>query len=515
MMLYLTIAAIASFNLVGCSSSKPFSQTGHAVITQKWSPNESQEAGTRIAATQNRLESADGRPSDARSVDALSPGERKEPDQAPKNQYPMALWNDPNFQKQFMGTYGIRTDIEPEVTEVERETLSQVMNLMAEEELEQARKYLEKTVTADSSALFDFILGNIFFQKDDLETAAKWYGRAVEKFPDFLRAHKNLAMVQVRKNEFGPAIRPLTRAIELGEGTALSYGLLGYAYASVENHVIAETAYRRAMLLQPDSTDWQLGLAQSLFKQAKYADAAALLSQLISQHPENVDFWRLQANAFLGLDEPIKAAQNYEYLRSAGKADVDSLNKLGDIYVKEKMLDMAADVYAEAVERGPDRSPDAFIRNAKVLVSYGGLDEANELIRQIRKTSAKDLSNEQNIELLRLEARIALNKGADERQAELLQEIVQIDPMDGEALILLGQYFARENDPEKAVFYYERAEAIESVEAKARIRHAQLLVQESKYQEAVPLLESALRIEHRDEVAAYLKQVKAAAKQRP
>jgi tetratricopeptide (TPR) repeat protein len=86
--------------------------------------------------------------------------------------------------------------------------------------------------------------------------------------------------------------------------------------------------------------------------------------------------------------------------------------------------------------------------------------------------------------------------------------------MDGEALILLGQYFARKDNPEKAVFYYERAEAIEAVEAKAKIRHAQLLVQESKYQEAVPLLENALRIEHRSEVEEYLTQVKAAAKSR-
>ncbi|MBN1833390.1 MAG: tetratricopeptide repeat protein, partial [Deltaproteobacteria bacterium] len=260
--------------------------------------------------------------------------------------------------------------------------------------------------------------------------------------------------------------------------------------------------------------DWQLGLAQSLFKQEKYADAASLCNQLITQNPDNIDYWRLQANAYLGLEEPLKAAQNYEYLRTTGAADVASLNKLGDIYVKEKMLDIAAEAYAEALENDSIQSADPFIRNAKILANYGGLDEAEQLVQKIKEIYSGSLSNEQKVELLSLEARIALNRGADEKQAELLQEIVQINPLDGEALILLGQHFSQKNNPEKAVFFYERAEAIEAVEAKAKIRHAQVLVQGSNYQEAIPLLESALRIEHRSEVEEYLTQVKAAAKSR-
>lgn len=490
---------MALLALGGCSFTEAAKRKEHSEITEPWSQTESAKAGKDIESAQNRT---------AKSIS--QEGSRP----YTEDRYSAELWNDPTFRRQFMGSYGIRAEIEPEVTEIERETLSEVMNFMSEESAEGARKLLEAAITPDSSALFDFILGNIYFQEDELERAAHHYGQAVAKFPDFLRAHKNLAMVEVRNGEFQAAIRSLTRAIELGEAGAVTYGLLGYAFTSVENHVNAESAYRQAMMLQPDSADWQLGLAQSLFKQEKYADASSLCSQLISQSPENRDYWRLQANAYLGLGQPLKAAQNYEYLRTMGKADMEDLNKLGDIYVKEKMLDLAAEAYAEALVEDSVQSPDTFIRNAKVLVNHGGLNAAAQLVRQIDERYTGSLSDAQEVELLRLEARIALNKGADERQAELLQQIVGIDPMDGEALILLGQYFARKDNPEKAVFYYERAEAIEAVEAKAKIRHAQLLVQGSKYQEAVPLLESALRIEHRSEVEEYLTQVKAAAKSR-
>jgi tetratricopeptide (TPR) repeat protein len=178
------------------------------------------------------------------------------------------------------------------------------------------------------------------------------------------------------------------------------------------------------------------------------------------------------------------------------------------------MLDMAADVYAEAMGMNNGQSPDSFIRNAKILANFGGYEDAEKLTERIKDSFSGTMSDEQMVELLRLEARIALNEGADDRQAELLQEVVRINPLDGEALVLLGQHFSRKDDPEKAIFFYERAEAIEAVEAKAKIRHAQLLVQLSNYQDAVPLLESALRIEHRSEVEEYLTQVKAAAKSR-
>ena len=101
------------------------------------------------------------------------------------------------------------------------------------------------------------------------------------------------------------------------------------------------------------------------------------------------------------------------------------------------------------------------------------------------------LNDETKKELLKLHARIAVAEGAGDDEARVLEQIVAMDPLDGEALILLGQHYGRSNDPEKAIFYYERAESIDKYEADAKVRHAQLLVQLSRYSEAIPLLKSA------------------------
>jgi Flp pilus assembly protein TadD len=110
--------------------------------------------------------------------------------------------------------------------------------------------------------------------------------------------------------------------------------------------------------------------------------------------------------------------------------------------------------------------------------------------------------------------RIAVAEHAGEAEIRLLEELVALDPLDGESLILLGQYCARSGDTEKAVFYYERAESLEKHEADAKIRHAQLLVGQGKYGEALPLLRRAQDLKPRDDVQKYLEQVERVAKTR-
>ncbi len=67
-------------------------------------------------------------------------------------------------------------------------------------------------------------------------------------------------------------------------------------------------------------------------------------------------------------------------------------------------------------------------------------------------------------------------------------------------------------DLEKAIFYYERAASIEKYEADAKLRHAQVLVNQSKYAEALPLLRRAQLLEPRENIQEFLEQVERIAK---
>lgn len=422
-------------------------------------------------------------------------------------QIELELWNDPAFRRQFAQSYAAETEIEPKVTADELKQMQKVLDFIAADELDRALELLMKRRNDASSAVFDFTIGNIHFQKDRLAEAATAYEAAVAKYPKFRRAWRNLGLVRARQEDLRGALPAFSRVIELGGGDATTYGLLGYASSTVGDDLAAETAYRMANLLDPQTLDWKLGLARSLFRQRRFADAAAIVEMLMTENPDRGELWLLQANAFLGLNEPLRAAENYEIVDSMGQSTVESLGMLGDIYVNEQLFDLAVDRYLRALAMTPPLPLERAMRAAKVLAARGAADETALLADRIDAVHGATISAEDRKELLKLRARIAVARGEGGEEAKLLEEIVALDPLDGDALILLGRHLADAGDPERAIFYYERAAGLEKHEADAKVRHAQLLVRLGRIEEALPLLRRAQEVAPRENVQQYLDQL--------
>ena len=415
----------------------------------------------------------------------------------------LSLWDDATFTRRILESYASESEVEPSLMEDERKQMQKVLELLSDDKSEQAKQEVRAYCTEASSAVFDFTLGNLHFQDDELEPALLAYEKAVEKFPKFLRAWKNLGMIHVRREQFADSIEPLTRVIALGGGDGVSYGLLGFAYSSMENEISAESAYRMAVLLDPATIDWQMGLIRSFFRQQRFADASSLCSTMIRKSPGSTDIWLLQANSFLGMGKTMEAAQNFELVDGMGGSTQESLNTLGDIYVNEELFALASGAYLRALQFNPGAGAQRGIYGAQVLVARSA--DAGDLLNALDEVPG--LPQEQRKDLLKLRSRVAVATGASEEEARILNEIVQLDPLDGEALLLLGQYHRLNEDPEMAIFYFERAASLEEFEADAKVRHAQVLVSMAKYAEALPLLRQAQAINSREHIQAYIDQV--------
>lgn len=449
-------------------------------------------------------------PMDVSFAPELEPGPNPK-STLPMNSWELHIWNDPRFQRQFVQSYLSETDIEPTVTQLEQETMTRVMEYLAADKMDRAVDLLEQKNDVSATAVFDYTLANIHFQRDQIQRATAGYEAAVEKFPAFRRAWRNLGVIQVKESHFEEALVALTKVIELGGADAVTYGLLGFSYASVENHLAAESAYRMATLLDPLTPDWKMHLARSLFKQERFDDAAALCADLLAQEPERTDLWLLQANAYIGLGRPMDAAANYEVVDRLGASTPESLATLADIYTNEELYDIAVDTYIRAIDKSPAGSAERSLRAARLLVSRGALDDTSRLVTHIEAYVLDQLSADSKKDLLRMQARLALAEGAGEEEARILKEIVELDPLDGDALILLGQHAGRTGDVALAAHYFEQAAGIEEFEADAKLRHAQVLVGERRYAEALPLLQRAQLLKPRENIEEFMKQVEQAA----
>ncbi|MEC7609382.1 MAG: tetratricopeptide repeat protein [Verrucomicrobiota bacterium] len=421
------------------------------------------------------------------------------------------MWKDESFVKSFLGSYGFLGEYEPKISDTEKTVLRTLINLIKASP-KAAIKQLEPQIKQSSSAAFDFILANLYFQEGNLAKAQKYYNSATKKHPEFRRAYKNLGLVYVQDGNFEKAIPTISKALELGVVDGRAYGLLAYGYLSEEKYYPAEAAYRQAILIQPNVKDWKIGLARCLLETERYTEAVALFDTLLKDEPNNPDYWLLQGNAYIGKDQVLKAAQNIEIVKRMGATDLKTLMLLGDIYMNNDYSDLALNAYLAAVEMADSNQSKPLVRAADVLTQTGNFSQAKVLITSIRAKTATVLSDEQDLSLLTSEARIARHDGDDATAVATLNKIVERDALNGEALIELGNYYADQDLMAEAVTRYQQAAKIESSERKALVAHAQALVRKNEYREAVPLLKRALQIKNDRNLEDYTARVERAAK---
>lgn len=421
------------------------------------------------------------------------------------------LWKDDAFVKSFVGSYASLIGYEPKISDEEKGVLRNLVDLIKKNKNQVAIEQLEPQIKPSTSAAFDFILANLYFQEGNLELAEKYYKAAVVKYPNFRRAYKNLGLVLVQAGNFKDAIPTISKALELGEVDGRAYGLLAYGYLTEGMYYPAEAAYRQAILIQPKQKDWKIGLARCLLEMERYKEAVSIFETLLIEDPNNSDYWLLQSNAYIGDDQSLRAAQNLEIVRHMGEAELSSLILLGDIYMNNSVLELAMSAYQHAVELADSDDARVLLRAANVLTRTANFEKAAVLIKDIRQNESVNLSPDQDLELLNQEAKIARAQGDGDTAVETLNKIIERDALNGEAIIELANYYVDMDMLPEAINRYEQAAKIGEYERDALIAHGQTLVRETRYSEALPLLKRALLLESEPNLEDYIARVERAA----
>jgi tetratricopeptide (TPR) repeat protein len=443
------------------------------------------------------------------------------------------FWRDPGFVAEFMGSYGVKSAIEPSLNADEQlfyQELAGIIQTDRAAAIERVTAFIrdgkaevvvpepespdgksrrksggeKREVKLTNLASFEFTLGNLQVQEGQIEAAEASYRRAIEKFPDFQRAHKNLGVILVQGGKFDEALKSLVRTLELGGSDANLYGLLGACYLSTEQYRSAELAYNQAMVLAPTKKDWRLGASRALLYQRRYQEASALFSELIAAEPKTAQYWLFQANCYIGLNEPMKAAFNYEVVREMGLAEATTLTALGDIYLSKDLRDLAFGAYLAALEKDPKANLERSVKSAEVLAGRRAVEQSGRLISKIRELAGAELAGALQLRLLRLESKLALADGEDAAAAKVMEEVLILDPLDGEIMLLLAGFYGKAGDVPRAEALFERAAKLEGREAEARVKHAQLLAKNKFYARAIELLKRAQELEPKENVQRYL-----------
>jgi tetratricopeptide (TPR) repeat protein len=425
---------------------------------------------------------------------------------APLPELTQDFWNDPAFVKGFMGDYGFRSEVEPRIDKSEQFILREVV-AKAENQLEEAIQYLESKINNKTSAALDFALGTMYYQMGRLTRSEQTYNQALKKFPSFLRALKNLGFVQLSLGKLDEASKKLAKAISLGEADGISYVALGYCHLSLGRVVSAENAYRMAILLHPESIDARNGLVNCLLSTNRFAEALALLDELLESKPNDLFCHKARASALQGMGREEDAVIALETLRRMNKLDASGTLYLGDLFHNLGLHDLSLAAYQQALAKKEKLSLPRYARAAKVLINRGSYAAGFNYLEDIEKTFGKGYSDADEREIRMLQAEVRLATGKRKEAASILEDLIQKQPLDGEALLLSAKLAAENLDYAKAALRFERAAKIADFTVDALVEHARMLVSAKDYQQASDLLERAQSLSPEPRVARYLKAI--------
>jgi len=422
-------------------------------------------------------------------------------------------WSNPDFVKRFLGSYGFNTDVNPSITTEERAIFEKIVPLVSTQPA-LAISELTTAIAANPavSPAMVYTLANVYFQTGDLPKAEARYKEAISRFPNFLRAYKNLGVLYVQTSKFAEALPVLLKTIELGGQGADVFGLLAYSYLNTNNSVAALRSYEQALFFEPNSRDWRMGRVQSLMNIGRNDDAIAAIDDLMKDFPAQTELLMLQSNAFIGKNDPQSAAATLEIVRAAGKADANALTLLGDIYLNFNQADLALGLYNEALgtkSLGKDR----VLRVARRLATVSAWTQLDAYLSTLDSTSGTtSYTDAEQLELLNLRAQSDLAQDRNDAAATKLAEVVKRDPLNGRALLLLANYYWNTGEIARAEIHYDRAAKVVAVAPEAMVQHARMLVSQREFQKAVALLERAQALRPLAYVGQYMDKVAAASR---
>lgn len=418
--------------------------------------------------------------------------------------YPLSenTWTNPEFVDRFMGSFGVDTNKSPSVTKEEGAVFRQVSQVASSNPRE-AIRLLQGMRNAESSAAVDFALANFQLQEGNFSGAEASYKTAISKFPNFGRAYKNLGLAYIQQGKYPEALPHLTKSLEILGGDGGLFGLIGFCHLNSERFGPALDAYRLALVYQPDSRDWRLGQLKALQNLRQYEDVENIIYRYIEEKPSEPEFWLQQANAFIAQRKYDKAAANFEIVDILGGADNEMYILLGDLYVNLNAPSLAMVPYNKAIASG-EVKPEKALNIAGVMSRRLSPTDLKKFLDKIDAAYQSNLSQENELLLLTLQAANAFALNDKANAMSILTKVVARDPLNGRALLTLGNHFAGEEDFEKSLDYFSRAEKVEDFKVDALIGSARVLVKQNKYQAAVNKLKEAQFIDDQSYIAQYI-----------
>jgi len=207
--------------------------------------------------------------------------------------------------------------------------------LMAEQQHEAALEPLTKLLDRHAdSALAHAMLGECLARVGRNDDAYRHAALSLEAKPDYVPALVLSARLETQSGKYQQALDHSLRIQKQVPDLYLGYMLEGNVYLQQDVAEKAVAAYQRAWGLERTS-ELVIRLADASLRSGEMEAAAGYLTAWLDEHPDDVAARHSLALAYLRMEAPAKAVEQYERLLVTDPQNLMALNNLANLYLQD------------------------------------------------------------------------------------------------------------------------------------------------------------------------------------
>lgn len=410
--------------------------------------------------------------------------------------FPEFSWKEEDFQNRFLGRYGVSGYTEPQLDVENYNTYEGVMALM--EDRRQAISYLRYSMMVldesgiQASAALHYVLASLLYEEGMMQPAIEQYILAIRKHPSFLRAYANLGFALMETGDSEKALPVLLKAVELGANESQIHGLIGRIYAEKELYESGLTAFRNAMVFNPENNAWRFGVLQCLIALERYEQAITMVDEVIAFDRRNPDNWKNRANLLLELERWDEAIIDLQVADSLGDASFATRHQLATMLFNKEIYGQASEWLARAGLLADDfDSFDRLLSVAQSLSEVGLLTEVAALLTDIQSRAAELGIELDHSKIDRIRVAIEFENGNFQQALSIVDALIEEAPADGGLQLQRAQVLISLGREEEAILSYQIAATHQETAYAANYENARLRLARGEIAEALALLRKA------------------------
>ena len=265
------------------------------------------------------------------------------------------------------------------------------------------------------------VAAEIALDESDAAGAVRILRTLAEELPTVGRIHARLGLAYEGLDRFEEAQTAYRRALELNPRDLSSWINLGRLSSQQGDADAAVESFARALSIEPNDPDALLGRGLALAAQGNVDDAVADFQAAAEADPHEAEPWLALGDLQRQAGQIPEAIATYREALRREDADAASWLKLGNALVLAGETEPALSAFQEALDRAPELGP-AYNGLGAALMRLGRYDAARTALVRAAELTPSDISPHLNLGLVEEAA------GRPDAAANAWRSALELDP---------------------------------------------------------------------------------------